>query len=389
MSDLLGPPAALFLSPEAPYPVTGGGSIRSASLLEWMTRHYKVDLVTFASVDAPGVREVIELPLPPNARHLPARVLRNLSRQVRGVPPLVDRFGGFEEHLRARIGGRRYALGVIEHFWCAPYVEILRPFCDRIILDLHNIESELHATGATAATWPVSLVQRRFSTLYRTMERKWLPAFDAVLVTSTEDQVRAQAMGAARTVVYPNALRLVPKPVAVEENRIVFSGNLEYHPNQSAVRWFHRFVWPHLRDDAHPGLEWWLVGKNPAPARAIVCSNPTRIHFTGPVDDALANLAQAKVCVVPVIEGSGTRFKILEAWAAGRAVVSTTLGAEGLGAQDGVEIAIADDPRAMANAVSNLLDNEGLRRAMGNAGRTRYEQHFTWEKAWNQLDGFL
>lgn len=375
--------SALFLTPEAPYPMTGGGALRSASLLEWLMQHYAVDVVTFGPLEATAVREVMELPLPPNARHLPARAWRNLSRQARGVPPLVDRFGGFENVLRARLEGRRYSLGVIEHFWCAPYVEILRSVCDRLVLDLHNIESELHGTGAAAASWPVSIMLSRFAGMYRKLERELLPKFDAVLVTSPEDALRARSMGASRIVVYPNALPLISRPVAAERHRIVFSGNLEYHPNQSAARWFRMFVWPQLRD-AHPALEWWLVGKNPKAVAAIVGDDP-RIRLTGAVEDAVAVLAEAKVCVVPIVEGSGTRFKILEAWAAGRAVVSTTLGAEGLGGRDGIELLLADKPTAMIAAVSKLLGSEALRQALGDSGRARYEEHFTWPVAWKQL----
>src|SRR5207244_2804424 len=108
---------------------------------------------------------------------------------------------------------------------------------------------------------------------------------------------------------------------------VVFSGNLEYHPNVEAVRWFRREIWPRVR--AHfPKLEWHLVGRNPQTVRRWIAGDD-RIVVTGPVENAVESLGPAKVCVVPLRSGSGTRFKILEAWAAGRAVVSTTLGAEG------------------------------------------------------------
>ncbi|MEO8027134.1 MAG: glycosyltransferase family 4 protein [Bryobacteraceae bacterium] len=377
------PKHALFLTPEAPYPMTGGGAIRSASLLELLRQRYEVDVVSFAEFEAPGVRETIRLTLPSNARHVPARAWRNVSRYVRGVPPLVDRFRGFENQLTMALRGRRYAVGVIEHFWCAEYARVLRHVCDRLVLDLHNVESELHASGAEATSWPVSTMFRRFSDLYEILERRWLREFDSVLVTSTEDADRAKALGAVRTIVYPNALPWIAKPEVEEQDRILFSGNFEYHPNQSAVQWFGRNVWPRLRQ-AHPGLEWWLVGKNPGFAASMADGDP-RIKRTGPVDDAVSVLATAKVCVAPILEGSGTRFKILEAWAAGRAVVSTTLGAEGLGGRDGEELLIADDPGRMAEAISALLTDEEKRRQIGTAGRSAYEKRFTWPVAWSSI----
>ncbi len=88
---------------------------------------------------------------------------------------------------------------------------------------------------------------------------------------------------------------------------------------------------------------------------------------------------------MPLRAGSGTRFNILEAWAAGRAVVSTTIGAEGLGTVDGEHLLLADTPERFAEAVSALLDSADLRRRLGRAGRRLYEERYTWESAWVSL----
>ncbi len=104
------------------------------------------------------------------------------------------------------------------------------------------------------------------------------------------------------------------------------------------------------------------------------------------MDDAIRELARAKVAVVPVLAGSGTRLKILEAWAAGVPVVSTTLGAEGLGARDGENLLLADGGPAFAEAVSRLLACSDLRERVGAAGRLLLEKEFTWETAWKKLD---
>jgi polysaccharide biosynthesis protein PslH len=164
----------------------------------------------------------------------------------------------------------------------------------------------------------------------------------------------------------------------------VFSGNLEYHPNIEAVRWFRTRVWPRVRENA-PGAEWRLLGSNPAAVAAFTRGDP-RIRVVGPVEDAIASLAEAKVCIAPLLSGSGTRFKILEAWAAGRAVVSTTLGAEGLGARDGEHLLLADDPKDFADAVLRLWNDPSLRARLGDAGRSHYQDRFTWPAAWRKLD---
>ncbi len=377
-------PRALFLSPEAPVAGAGGGGLRSASLLEYLRAKYEVQVFSFT--------------LPHHSKSTIARVWRNGWRFIRGAPPLLDRFAGFESQLAAVLD-RHYDLGVIEHFWCAPYARVLRPHCDRLVLDLHNIESRLAETHALATRGTQdtrrleSIATHRFAAAYRREEREWLPQFDLLLVTSEDDRRRVDDLSVdhPRAVVYPNALPEIVRPAVAESNSIVFSGNLEYHPNIEGVRWFAAQIWPRIRQrapDVTPGvtssLTWKLVGRNDHAVRAIV-ANLDGITFTGAVDDAIAALASAKVCVVPLLSGSGTRFKILEAWAAARAVVSTTLGAEGLGAIDGQDLLIADDADSFANAVIRLLGEPTLRRRLGEAGRALYLDRFTWPVAWRAL----
>jgi polysaccharide biosynthesis protein PslH len=364
-------PRALFLSPEAPVAGAGGGGLRSASLLEYLRAKYDVEVFSFT--------------LPHHSKSPVARVWRNGWRFLRGAPPLLDRFAGFESQL-APVLDRRYDLGVIEHFWCAPYARVLRPHCDRLVLDLHNIESRLADSHAAATQGLESIATRRFAAAYQREEREWLPQFDLLLVTSEDDRRRIDhlSLDRSRVVIYPNALPEIARPAVAESNSIVFSGNLEYHPNIEAVRWFAAHIWPRIRSRA-PDTVWKLVGRNEHAVRAIV-GKGEGVTFTGPIDDAVAALASAKVCVVPLLSGSGTRFKILEAWAAARAVVSTTLGAEGLGAIDGQHLLIADDADSFADAVLRLLDDDGLRGRLGTAGRALYLDRFTWPAAWRALE---
>ena len=108
-------PRALFVSPEAPVAGSGGGGLRSASLLEYLRRHYDTTVFRFD--------------LPRHSKSLAARAWRNGWRFLRGAPPLFDRFAGFERQL-APVLQQRYQVALIEHFWCAPYERALRPHCD-------------------------------------------------------------------------------------------------------------------------------------------------------------------------------------------------------------------------------------------------------------------
>jgi polysaccharide biosynthesis protein PslH len=346
---------------------TGGGGLRSASLLEYLRTKYDVQVATFT--------------VPHHSKHLAARAWRNGLRFARGVPPLIDRFAGFEAQLA--LSGR-FRVAVIEHFWCAPYAAAIRPYCDILVLDLHNVESELAATHARATSGLESIGYRRFAGAYEDLERKWIPKFGIVLTTSEEDRARVPH---PNVVVYPNALPVIEAPSVPEENCILFSGNLEYHPNIEAVRWFASAIWPMVRD-RNPGLTWNLIGRNPEAIRAFVKNDP-RVRVIGPVEDAVAIIAAARVAVVPLLSGSGTRFKILEAWAAQRAVVSTTLGAEGLGAQNCEHVLLAGDASDFARAIQALLDDPARARSIGQAGRALYLDRYTWPAAWKKLANYF
>lgn len=359
-------PRALFLTPEEPKTGSGGGALRSASLLAYLQGKYAVQTVTFT--------------LQAHSKNSAARVWRNVIRLARGRPPLFDRYSGYEKQIAAALRGR-YDAGVVEHFWCASYAGLIRTHCDRLVLDLHNIESELARTHARAARWPASWASQRFAESYRRLEQEWLPRYDVILTASEDDRRRVEHPDVR---VFPNALPEIARPRVAEGNAIVFSGNLEYHPNIEAVRWFRARIWPRVREEA-PAAEWRLVGSNPQAVARFIGGDP-RIRVVGPVEDAVAHLAEAKVCIAPLLSGSGTRFKILEAWAAGRAVVSTTLGAEGLDARDGEHLLLADDPDDFADAVLRLWNDAALRNRLGDAGWTHYQDRFTWPAAWRKLD---
>ncbi|MEO8096583.1 MAG: glycosyltransferase family 4 protein [Acidobacteriota bacterium] len=362
---------ALFLTPEIPALGQGGGALRSESLLQYLRGKYEVDVVTFG----------VSFDLRHHSKAPVARLLRNGFRLLRSKPPLFDRFSGYEAQIMVSIPSTHYDLAVIEHFWCASYAPLLRPLCDRLVLDLHNIESQLARTHAAALAGPSQWAMGRFAAMFSDLERKWLPHFDTLLVTSAADRARIQHQD---IMVFPNALPEVSVPLVPESNALVFSGNMEYHPNIEAVRWFTQQVWPQVRKRI-PDAEWRLVGRNPEAVEKLVAGVPG-IRLMGPVDDAVAALAQGKICVVPLLSGSGTRFKILEAWAAERAVVSTTLGAEGLGAAPGEHLLLADEPAAFADTIVALWSDPQQRNRLGKAGRKLYEDRFTWAAAWRDLD---
>jgi glycosyltransferase involved in cell wall biosynthesis len=222
---------------------------------------------------------------------------------------------------------------------------------------------------------------RRFAKASRRFEQTWMPQFDAVIVPSPDD---AKYVSGTRSIIYPNAIPMAPRPARVEQHEIVFTGNLEYEPNISAVRHFYEKIWPLVRRRV-PDLIWRIAGKNPG-AIDFLFHGDASVRVTGPMDDAIATLASAKVAIAPLLAGSGTRFKIIEAWAAGTPVVSTRLGAEGLQCNAGEHLLICDEPEEFAEAVAFLIDAPEARAQLGEAGRRLYENCYTWDAAWHVLD---
>lgn len=396
-------PRALILAPESPYPLIGGGALRSASLLEFLTQSFDVDLIIFQQpggpdpaglFDHPHVGQVNTIRLPFHSRDPVTKVVRNGIRVLKQRPPLIDRFSGFDQQIAGFLRGRRYDLGVIEHFWCAHYVHVMEPHCARVVLDLHNVESVWHDRCAEADArvggpfLPLRLVHEIFRDACLDLERQYLPRFHCILTTSAADaeQVRRISPG-VHVSVYPNAAPLVEQPTQPEADVLAFSGSFDYEPNRTAVRYFRREIWPALRH-RWPALRWRLIGRHPASVADLIAGD-SRIECSGPVDDAVAELARSKIAVVPLLSGSGTRLKIVEAWAAGRAVVSTTLGAEGLPVFPGANIVLADSAAAFADAVSDLLSDPDRRQALGAAGRSCYERELTWSSAWRCLASAL
>jgi len=186
--------SALVLAAESPYPLAGGGALRTASLLHYLALRYDVDLVVFRQPGAPdpGSQLPAGLVRPGvggascrcTTVAFAARALRNMVRVARRVPPLVDRFAGFGREIERALEGRQYDIGIVEHFWCAPYWEQVAKVCGRTVLDLHNIESVLDQRCAEVEGGARAWAHGVFSRAALKLERTWLPRFSEVLTAS-------------------------------------------------------------------------------------------------------------------------------------------------------------------------------------------------------------
>ncbi len=248
------------------------------------------------------------------------------------------------------------------------------------VLVMHDIRSLVYERRARTE----STLLRRVgcwveSRRYRRFERRYCQQFDLVVTVSADDEAWV------RRNYQPRRVTSVPIPVDSSyfapmahvpdaTTRIVFTGMMNHPPNIDAVCFFAMHVLPHVRA-AIPKAEFWIVGRDPAPEVQDLTRLPG-VTVTGFIEDIRPQLAQAAVVVVPLRFGSGMRQKILEAWAMQKCVVSTTIGAEGLQYQNGLNLLIADGVDAFANAVIQSLRDPDLRRSIAHAGReTVLSQH--------------
>jgi glycosyltransferase involved in cell wall biosynthesis len=384
-------PAVLILTPEPPYPLHGGGAFRIASLVHYFARQAAVDLILFSESGRPAVlpaglvRSQKVIPLPVHDKAPLSRYLRNARRAIRGVPPLIDRLAGFGGEMDALLAGSHYDLGVVEHFWAAPYLPQIARVCEKTVLDLHNIESVLHARSARTSSGLMAAGHARFAARSQAYEADLLPRYSLVLTTSETDAATARRIApTARIAIYPNALPASEIPRTEEDAVVIFSGNFEYHPNIDAVAWLASEVWPEIHRRC-PELRLRLVGRGERFIRHLLPSG-LEIEITGQIEDARAAIARARFVIAPLRSGSGTRIKILEAWATARPVIATSLAAEGLACRDQEHIVIANTSEAFGTRIAELNADPSRRAELAVHGRRLFEEKYTWPAAWKLLD---
>jgi glycosyltransferase involved in cell wall biosynthesis len=243
----------------------------------------------------------------------------------------------------------------------------------------HNVESMLLARRARnerlAAGWYIGK-QAKWT---EQDERKWCPRVNLNLAVSDEDAaLLRQIAPGARIVVIPNGVDTsVFEPEPVTESGIVFVGGYGWLPNREAMRFFAERIMPLLRArGVAPEVTW--VGRAPESVRDEY-ARKHGIRLTGYVDDIRPHVRAAACYVVPLLTGGGTRLKILDAWSLGKAIVSTSVGCEGLAARDGENMLIRDDAEAFADAVIEVLRNEQLRKRIGAGARETALRKYDWE----------
>jgi len=256
--------------------------------------------------------------------------------------------------------------------------DMLKKFRKKIVLDLDDIE-HLKKTRELKYTkfYPSLLLEYLDVFKLKFYEKNVYKYFSKVLVCSQQDK---QYLGNHDNIfILPNVVNLpsLDDNSQEEENVIVFIGIMSYYPNTDAMVYFCNDIFPHIKK-LNNKVKLYIVGGNP-PKDILKLHNDYDIFVTGYVPEVTPYIKKASVVVVPIRIGGGTRIKILEALAHKKAVISTSIGAEGIEVEDGKHILIEDNPIKFAEKVSELLKDKQKRKFLGENGRRLIKEKYSQE----------
>lgn len=385
----------LLLTPQLPYPPHQGTSLRNFHIIRGLAQACEVSLLSFLepgqSVAAEQIGPLAELcrtietvPVPPRTT---GRRLQQLLATRR--PDMAHRLfsPAFNVRLLQLLQAENYDIVQIEGIELARYLPVIRHGSPRskIVFDDHNAETELQRRNFltdlrqprrwVAAAYSAEQVRR-----LRRFERWVCQQADWVTAVSHPDKVHLEQLVNGRThiTVIPNSLdvsRFQLHEAEIYPGDIVFSGKMDYRPNVDAVLWFVDEVWPQIRQE-RPSTTFTIVGQKPHP-RLERLKNEPGITLTGWVERVEPYLAGAKVFVLPFRVGSGTRLKLIEAMAAGKALVSTAVGAEGFPVEHNRELLLVEDEVGFGTAVLHLLNHPEERQRLGQAAQ-QFARQYDW-----------
>jgi glycosyltransferase involved in cell wall biosynthesis len=381
----------LQIANKFPYPPKDGGSIATLSLSKSFAllghRVTVIALNTSKHFTDPSLIPVqlssqirfISVPVDTDIRILDLFVNFLFSRMPYNAERFISR--AFDKKLKELLSSEKFDIIQLEGLYLAPYIKTIRDHsAAKVVMRAHNIEHEIWQRTITKLTglkkWYISNLAARI----KQMELKYLNLYDAVLPITSRDGDLLRKLGCRLPLhVVPmgvNAGELLPDYTKLEFPSLFHIGALDWMPNQEGLTWFFENVWG-LVLAKHPDLQFFLAGRNaPAPFKTLHYPN---IVFLGEVDDAYDFMRSKAVMIVPVLSGSGMRIKIIEGMALGKAIVTTSIGTEGIATTDGRDILIADDPGQFAGKVCDLIDNRNYYMEIGENARNfvkeQYDNH--------------
>jgi polysaccharide biosynthesis protein PslH len=383
----------LWLNSGLLLPLNKGGRLRTWHLMRHLAPKHDITYLSFAEPgqrheDRVGMREVCNVletvPRTDPAKGTLAFYADAARHIVDPLPYAVGKYRSAEYAAQVRRFLDAGGFDVIVADFLPPVANLPRSLPVPSVLFTHNVEAEIWRRHVENTTNPFSrtLMTQQWNRMLR-FEREALSRFDLVLAVSDADSQTFERL-------YPGALRrpvhvvqtgvdtsyFTPMPGSERPAHLVFTGSMDWLPNEDGMIYFVREILPRIRQ-VEPDATLSIIGRAPTPAVKALAEG-SGIQVTGRVDDVRPHVAKGTVYVVPLRIGGGTRLKIFEAMSMAKAVVSTTVGAEGLPVTTGRDIVIADDPARFAQAVVHLIRDEASRRRIESAARELVVEKYDW-----------
>ena len=383
-------PRVLFLCQTLPFPPDGGVAIRSYNVLRLLARRYRVTALCFyrravmqdvgGSLSALGAVADSVAAFPIEQEYSRLRLLRDHAISVAGrrvYTVAAYESAPFRRRLGSLLQDFEFELVHVDSLDLSSYLPLLAGI--PTVCVHHNVESALLRRRAATESSRARRAYLRFQAgLMEREERTWCPRVALNVAVSDADRREFERIApGSRFTVVPNGVDVDAfTPGGRADRGIVFVGGMTWFPNKDALQYFARDILPLLRAAGCQEEVSWVGRALPGATELYAAQG---ITLTGYVDDIRPHVQSAACYIVPLRVGGGTRLKILDAWAMGKAVVSTSIGCEGLDARDGWNILIRDDPREFAEAVRRVLADERLRAALGANARATAEQIYSWD----------
>jgi polysaccharide biosynthesis protein PslH len=386
----------LFLAPRFPLPADTGGKIRTLNILKQLAKENTVHLAAFSfeKGDAALAGELqklgIEVTLVPMKES--SFFQKVIGIYFLSIPFSLAKYKTKEmmRTVRRLMKDKHFDAVHVDHLHMAHYIRLF-PNIPRM-LDEHNVEYKILERCEEVEKSPVKRHAYHDQAVKMwTFEADMAQKFQCVFACSEDDRVLLNRItsGMIPIHVIPNGVDTEffqpSKPKTGMEDALVFTGSMDWLPNDDGITYFCQEILP-LVWQSKSDVKLYVVGKNPSAAVRELAEKDKRVIITGRVDDVRPYIERSKVFIVPLRIGGGTRLKILEAMSMEKAVVSTTIGAEGIKHTKDVNIALADSPPQFAQAILDLIAQPRKIEAMGAEGRKLVCKQYDWNVVGEKLN---
>jgi polysaccharide biosynthesis protein PslH len=386
-------PRLLFLCQTLPFPPDEGVNIRTYNIIRLLSRTFDITALCFFRKSARRTINAVRasraglqpyanveaFPIP--QEHSQARLVLDHLRSVltgRVYTRFAYASGTYKRHLRELLRNQRFDLVHMDSLDLSGYLPLLDGL--PVVCTHHNVESDLLDRRAQVeGSWLMRRYLAHQAKLTRAEELNWTHRVALNIAVSPVDAAVLERMSSnARVEVVPNGVDVeVFQPTEAARRGIIFVGAHGWFPNRDGMEYFAKEILPLIRRSIPEVTVTWVGRASDEFRRRF--AEEHGITLTGYVDDVRPFVQEGACYVVPLRAGGGTRLKILDAWAMGKAVVSTSVGCEGLAAEDGKNILVRDTSESFARAVVDVLNNDELRSTLERGARATAEARYDWD----------